>query len=392
MSEKSILIVEENTSLRESLLETVELAGFQSLAAKNAKEAWTIMTRAKPNLLVSDVQLADSNGFEFLQKIQEKYAGMAVILMAANANVVDAVKAIKLGAIDYLEKPFEAQLLIDKIKQFAGQDKASRAVSDTNGPIAADPNSRQLLMLAQRVAASQATILITGQSGTGKEVLARYIHQYSTRSDKPFVAVNCAAIPDNMLESTLFGYEKGAFTGAIQAHPGKFEQAQGGTLLLDEISEMDLNLQAKLLRVIQEKEVERLGGRKTIKLDVRLIATSNRILQQEVKQGLFREDLFYRLNVFPLQWLPLSQRPKDIIPLAEYFISRHRSEHQAQEPQLDAAATEKLMAYIWPGNGREVDNVMQRALIMAKGNQITADDIQFEVNDMLVSELCICDD
>ena len=225
--------------------------------------------------------------------------------------------------------------------------------------------------------------MITGPSGSGKEVLSRYIHDKSTRHDQSFVAINCGAIPDTMLESTLFGYEKGAFTGAIQACPGKFEQAQNGTILLDEITEMPLELQVKLLRVLQEKEVERLGSRKTIKLNVRVLATSNRDLKKAVEAGTFREDLYYRLNVFPLQWLPLQQRKGDILPLAEYLLAHHASEQSSPIPVLSEQAKQHLVSYAWPGNVRELDNVMQRALILSNNQVIDCDvlileDQQFE--------------
>jgi two-component system response regulator FlrC len=241
--------------------------------------------------------------------------------------------------------------------------------------------SQQLVKLAAKVARSDASVMVLGPSGSGKEVLARYIHQQSPRHDGPFIAINCAAIPENMLESTLFGYEKGAFTGAIAACPGKFEQAQQGTILLDEISEMDLNLQAKLLRVLQEREVERLGSRKTIKLDVRVIATSNRDLRQTVAQGLFREDLFYRLNVFPLTWSALADRPEDILPLCRHLLERHCQHSGTVTPQLTPMAQQKLLQHSWPGNVRELDNVMQRALIVHSAAEITADDILLETTE-----------
>jgi two-component system, response regulator FlrC len=247
-------------------------------------------------------------------------------------------------------------------------------------PIVAAPISQQLVKLAAKVARSDASVMVLGPSGSGKEVLARYIHQQSPRHEGPFIAINCAAIPENMLESTLFGYEKGAFTGAIQACPGKFEQAQHGTILLDEISEMDLNLQAKLLRVLQEREVERLGSRKTIKLDVRVIATSNRDLRQTVQQGLFREDLFYRLNVFPLTWSALSERIEDVLPLCRHLLERHCQQQGEPVPNLTAAAQRKLLQHDWPGNVRELDNVMQRALIVHTAPDITAEDILLELS------------
>ena len=242
--------------------------------------------------------------------------------------------------------------------------------------IAEDRRSRELVMLADRVAAAEVTVMINGESGTGKEMLARYIHRNSSRKHAPFVAINCAAIPENMLESLLFGYEKGAFTGAYQAHPGKFEQAQGGTLLLDEISEMDLGLQAKLLRVLQEREVERLGGRETIPLDVRVLAATNRKLRDAVNAGRFRQDLFYRLNVFPLNIPALRDRPDDILPLARALIRRYASGETC--PELSHDAEQCLLSYAWPGNVRELENVMQRALILVNGENIEASDISLD--------------
>jgi two-component system response regulator FlrC len=228
--------------------------------------------------------------------------------------------------------------------------------------------------MASKVADSDVSVLVSGESGTGKEVLARYIHQESSRRASPFVAINCAAIPENMLEATLFGHEKGAFTGAYEARAGKFEQANGGTLLLDEISEMDLALQAKILRVLQEKEVERLGGKKLIPLDVRIIATTNRDLAREVEDGRFREDLYYRLNVFPLHLLPLRERRDDILPITEHLLKRYAKFHVHFNDQ----AMLKLLEYEWPGNVRELENVLQRALIMSEQNQLTNEDVHFQ--------------
>src|SRR5262245_25580369 len=237
--------------------------------------------------------------------------------------------------------------------------------------------SRRLADLARRVAASDCTVLIAGESGTGKEVLARFIHRNSPRADRAFVAVNCAAIPENMLEAILFGYERGAFTGAHAAHPGKFEQAQGGTLLLDEVTEMPLALQAKLLRVLQEREVERLGGRTPVSLDVRVLATTNRNLRGEVAAGRFREDLYYRLNVFPLTTAPLRERRDDVLPLAMHVLNA-RCRPGERIPALSAEAAHVLLTHAWPGNVRELDNVMQRALILAGGPVINAEHIHIE--------------
>jgi len=242
--------------------------------------------------------------------------------------------------------------------------------------IATDPYSRRLLELAKRVATTNAYVLISGESGVGKEVIARYIHDNSERASQPFIAINCAAIPDNMLEASLFGYEKGAFTGAVKAHSGKFEQAQHGSLLLDEISEMSIPLQAKLLRVLQEKEVERLGGEKVIDLDVRIIATTNRNLQDEIAKGNFRTDLYYRLNIFPIHWVPLRKRLLDIVPLAEYLLSYHTKLAGRKMPVLSEDAKQCLLQYEWLGNAREMDNVIQRVLILQTNDVLNAGDFQ----------------
>ncbi len=252
----------------------------------------------------------------------------------------------------------------------------------TPEPVACSQASRETLELAARVAASDCTVLIAGESGTGKEVLARHIHRLSPRAAQPFIAINCAAIPETLLEAVLFGHEKGAFTGAQAAHPGKFEQAQGGTLLLDEISEMPLGLQAKLLRVLQEREVERIGGRATLALDVRVLATTNRRLRAEVTAARFREDLYYRLNVFPMVLAPLRERRDDILPLAMQLLSARCAAGQ-RIPALSAEAAHRLLTHAWPGNVRELDNVMQRALILLEGATILASHIRFEMDEAL---------
>jgi two-component system response regulator FlrC len=292
-----------------------------------------------------------------------------VVLMTAYGTIAQAVSAMREGATDYIVKPFDAQALIDMARR---QLAARTAPGDL---VAADPESKRALALARKIAENDATVLITGESGTGKEVYARYIRDHSSRGDKPFVAINCAAIPDNMLEATLFGYEKGAFTGALAAHAGKFEQAQGGTLLLDEISEMDLGLQAKILRVLQEREVERLGSSRTLSLDVRLIATSNRNLPDEVRAARFRADLYYRLNVMSLRLPALRERRGDILPLARRAIQAC-----ARGPQLSLSpeAERRLVQYDWPGNARELTNIVQRAAWLASGGRIDAADLDLQ--------------
>lgn len=278
----------------------------------------------------------------------------------------------------YASPPFESSShMTDEIVNQESPDAASAAGRAEADMAAFAPVSIRLAELARRVAQSDCTVLIGGESGVGKEVLARYIHRCSARSAGPFIAINCAAIPENMLEAMLFGYERGAFTGAQAAHAGKFEQAQGGTLLLDEISEMPLALQAKLLRVLQEREVERLGARGTLPLNVRVLATTNRQLRADVGAGRFREDLYYRLNVFPLTVAPLRERREDILPIAMRLLSA-RCAPGARIPALSADAAHMLLTYRWPGNVRELDNVMQRALILCAGAVIEPDHIQFE--------------
>lgn len=257
-------------------------------------------------------------------------------------------------------------------------DSANVSNNHSNLPIAEDPHSKATLEIAMKAAKSNATILISGETGVGKELIARYIHENSSFNQGPFVSVNCAALPEHMVEALLFGYEKGSFTSAVNSHIGKFEQAQNGTLLLDEISEIPLTLQAKLLRVLQEREIERLGGKKTIKINVRIIAATNRDLRQYVTTGEFRSDLYYRLNVFPLHCSALRDRPLDIIPLAEYFINRYALAYGRNAPQLTDSAKKKLVSYGWPGNVREMDNFIQRMMIMTSHDLINEDDIEFE--------------
>lgn len=367
-----ILIVEDDASLAEALLDTLEASGFEGVHAAHGGEALEQLQLAPFQLVVSDVHMQGMDGHALLREIKDSQPELPVLLMTAYASVEKAVQAMRDGAADYLMKPFEADVLVATVSRYALSEHAD------GQPVAEDPTTVELLRLARRVARSEATVMLTGESGSGKEVIARYIHEHSERADGPFVAINCAAIPENMLEATLFGYEKGAFTGAYKATPGKFEQAQGGTLLLDEISEMDLGLQAKLLRVLQERELERLGGGKVIDLDVRVLATSNRDMREEVEKGKFREDLYYRLNVFPLHLAPLRDRRADIVPLAELILERHSSRSGEPVPSLSAPAKQRLQQYHWPGNVRELDNMMQRALILADGDRIDVDALHFE--------------
>ena len=367
------MVVEDDAGLREALIDTLSLAGYVCVEADSGESALLQLKNHAIDLVVSDVQMGGMSGLSLLRNIKNQFANMPILLMTAYGTIDDAVQAMKDGACNYMAKPFAPEVLLNMVSQYLPVEKVTSKM-----PIVADKRSIELLALAKKVATTDASVMVLGPSGSGKEVLAQYVHYNSSRAEQPFVAINCAAIPENMLEATLFGYEKGAFTGAIQACPGKFEQAQGGTILLDEITEMDLGLQAKILRVLQEREVERLAGRKTIKLDVRVIATSNRDLKAAVANGDFREDLYYRLNVFPLTWLPLSERPDDILVLAKHLVERHCQKAGDVIPEFNGAARSKLSAYHWPGNVRELDNVIQRALILHSNQQIDANDLLIE--------------
>jgi len=371
MNQPVVLIVEDDSALRDALCATVELAGFAVISAASGEQALALAGERDIQLVVSDVQMDGIDGHTLLHKLKTLVPELPVVLMTAYGTIEKAVESMRAGAADYLVKPFDAEVLVEMIRRYLPE------TDNDPGVVAEDPATRKLAALAKRVAATDATVMISGESGTGKEVFARLIHDNSPRDKGPFVAINCAAIPENMLEASLFGYEKGAFTGAYQARAGKFEQAQGGTLLLDEISEMDLGLQAKLLRVLQEREVERLGGRDVIPLDVRVLATTNRNMREEVAAGRFREDLFYRLNVFPLHLTPLRERKADILPLANRLINKYCPEGRCV-PHLSRDAQQALLLHPWSGNVRELDNVIQRALILLNGDQIEVEGLCFE--------------
>jgi two-component system, response regulator FlrC len=365
---ESVLVVEDDAALREALVDTLRAAGLAAIAAGDAPGALELLESEEIALVISDVQMPGPNGYQLLSSIKRLRPDLPVVLMTAYGTVAQAVAAMREGATDYIVKPFDAHALIE----MARRQLAARVLP--NDLVAVDPESRRLVSLARKIAENDATVLISGESGTGKEVYARFIRDNSMRAKTPFVAINCAAIPENMLEATLFGYEKGAFTGALASHAGKFEQAQGGTLLLDEISEMDLGLQAKILRVLQEREVERLGSSRTISLDVRLIATSNRDLPEEVRAARFRADLYYRLNVMSLRLPALRERPGDILPLARRAVQACARGGQAALT-LSAEAERKLLQHDWPGNARELTNIVQRAAWLASGGIINAADL-----------------
>jgi two-component system response regulator FlrC len=380
MKQFDVLIVEDDEALREALCDTLDIEGYRVISAKNGIDALSQLQKHAVGLVVSDVQMPVMDGLQLLQNLRQKFEDLPVLLMTAYGTIPHAVEAIQNGASDYLIKPFEAKALVAKVAHLIVSQPQPEQEQ-----VVADEHMKKLYGLVNKVAKTNVTMLLEGESGTGKEVLARYIHRNSHYHAGPFEAINCAAIPENMLEAMLFGYEKGAFTGATQSMPGKFEQAQGGTLLLDEISEMDLGLQAKLLRVLQEKEVERIGSQRKIELNVRILATTNRKLKDYVQQGLFREDLYFRLSVFPIRIPALRERTGDILPLAQELLNKHSPNGKANY-RFDAAAVQKLQAYQWPGNVRELENVIQRALIMQSGLTIMADDLLFEDDEISVMD------
>jgi two-component system response regulator FlrC len=380
MNRKPVLLVEDDARLRDALSETLQLAGFDVVGAADGTAALAILANRAVAAVVTDYQMSPMDGSALLACVRERFPQLPVLMITAYGSIEHAVSSMMAGATDYLAKPFAAPALVAKLERIIPRELP------VAGMVAEDPVTLEALALAARVAAADTTVLLSGESGTGKEVFARYIHQQSRRAAGPFVAINCAAIPENMLEALLFGHEKGAFTGAHEARAGKFEQAQGGTLLLDEVSEMHVSLQAKLLRVLQEREVERIGGRNPVSLDVRVLATTNQDLGSLVAAGRFREDLYYRLSVFPIALPPLRQRRGDIAPLAQFFVAEACGNTRAV-PDLDPSAVAALLAYPWPGNVRELANLMQRAVILSGGMAILQQHLRFEAIPGTVADL-----
>lgn len=343
----------------------ISAEGYQLLHAADVTQVVSLCQDYKPALVFIDSAMAQMALPDLVALVHRKLPGAQIISMVDSTQSALASETLQSGAIDYLLKPFFASQVKTSVRNATAMSEGLKDL------VAVSHASRQILQLANRAAQTEASVLILGESGTGKERLARFIHQASDRADKPFVAVNCAAIPEHMLEAMLFGHNKGAFTGAVNQQIGKFEAANGGSILLDEISELPLPLQAKLLRVLQEREVERLGSNNRIKLDIRVIAASNKNLRSQVEQGLFREDLFYRLDVLPLSWPALRERRDDILPLAEFFIKKYGN----GKYRLSREAADVMLQYNWPGNVRELENVMQRALVMARGVELQVADL-----------------
>jgi len=377
-----ILIVDDEARILLLLQSLLKANGYEASTAKNGMQALDILKREPFDLVISDLRMSPMDGMTLFREIKALFPAMPIILLTAYASVETAIEAMKRGAFDYLTKPFKVDEMLATIHRAEEHLKSSSlaAVADPHAPlryqfenlIATNSTMLQVCEMIQRVAPTVATVLINGESGTGKEVIARTIHNTSPRKDKPWVAVNCAALPENLLESEMFGHVKGAFTGAVSEKEGLFETANNGTLFLDEISSLPLMLQGKLLRVLQEKEIRRVGGTKNIDVDVRVIAASNTNLEQMVVQGLFRADLYYRFAVVTLDIPPLRERPEDILPLARHFVKAETADFKA-EPQLSQEAIDMLVAYKWPGNVRELENAIKHAVTFLQEDVITPD-------------------
>jgi two-component system response regulator AtoC len=384
---EKILVIDDDPGFRK-LLETILTAeGYEVTGGASVADAIRLASKVSFHLVLTDLRLPDGEGTQVLEWMRENCPETPVIMITAFGTVASAVEAMKLGAADYLGKPLsspdELRLLVRRCldeRRLAAENELLREQAGQafacDSLVAHDPRMLKVLEMARKVAPTNATVLLTGESGTGKELLARCIHANSQRAQRVFVAVNCAALSPTLIESELFGHEKGSFTGAVGQHIGRFERAHGGTLFLDEIGELDANLQAKLLRVLQDKTFERVGGARQISVDVRVIAATNRDLQRMVSEGKFREDLYYRLNAFPLEIPPLRDRPADIEPLARLFLARAARELGRPAPALTVEARDRLLSYAWPGNVRELENVMQRLAILCEGS-VTAADLPF---------------
>ncbi|RLA94585.1 MAG: sigma-54-dependent Fis family transcriptional regulator, partial [Deltaproteobacteria bacterium] len=380
MEEKSILVVDDEPDMRTALTQALASSGYSVLSASNGHEALEKVKKENFRIIITDVKMPQMSGIDFLKEVKKISPQVPVIMITGYGTITNAVEAMKKGASDYITKPFSLESLESAVRkvwkestELSKKETCLIEIKRRSGNkvlVTQEPNMMEVIERARTVASSNANILIQGESGTGKELLAAFIHQCSPRATKPYVAVNCAALPEGLAESELFGHEKGAFTGAIGRKLGKFELAQQGTIVLDEISELPLPLQAKLLRVIQEREIDRVGGSRTIPIDVRIIAISNLDLKKAIKEGRFREDLFFRLNVVPLAIPPLRERKKDIPLLANYFLKKYASKNNKPVKEISPEAMSLLLKYEWKGNVRELENTIQRAVLLSTSEVI----------------------
>ncbi|MFT4539847.1 MAG: DNA-binding NtrC family response regulator [Planctomycetota bacterium] len=384
-----ILVVDDDSLSRQFLTEAVRTLGYSPMSAVNGREALEHLrahTGQMPDLVLSDMRMPGMSGIELVDAIQTEWPGLPVVVITAHGTIDGAVDAMRKGAVDFLMKPCSPdtlELVIDRLSREARLEAEneylrSEVGAQSDSPFIAESSvTIDLLRSTARIARSKGTVLVTGESGTGKERIAHYIHGNSPRADKPFIRVNCAALSEQLLESELFGHERGAFTGAHKTRIGRFELADGGTILLDELGEISMSMQTKLLRVLQEEEFERVGGQSTIKVDTRVIAATNKNLATEVAEGRFREDLYYRLHVLPLHVAPLRERVDDILPLAEHFAAAYARNNGLPAPTLDEGTRQRLLTWSWPGNVRELENVIQRAVILGRSGSLVAEDLVF---------------
>jgi nitrogen regulation protein NR(I) len=386
---KRVLVADDELNMRRVLEAILRREGYDVITAANGVEALGGMEKSKGGVhtVITDLKMPGLDGMGLLKKLSADYPDVPVVMITAHGSVESAVEAVKLGAFDYLEKPFEQEQIRQVVAKAINTYALARRDARPEEPsergrfrlVGQSPAIRQIYAVVEKVANTPSTVLISGESGTGKELIARALHENSAREAAPFIKINCAAIPKTLMESELFGYDKGAFTGAVGAKPGRFELAHGGTLFLDEIGEIPVEMQVKLLRVLQESEFERVGGIKTIKVDVRLVTATNRDLLAEVGAGTFREDLFYRLNVVPIHIPPLRERREDIPLLAEHFIAKFNDRLKKEITAITPEAIERLVAYQWPGNIRELENLMERTMLFCEGPEIRVSDLPPEV-------------
>lgn len=390
MAVEKVLVVDDELLIREFLVETLSRRGLEVHSAACGEEALPLVEQHSFDLMITDMKMPGMTGLELLRRVKADSPRTLVIVITAFGSIENAVEAMRIGAFNYLIKPFSPDTIeailerADEHTALVNENEYLREQVSGQGPrgmqriVGSSPVMQRILGDVKKVAKSNASIFINGESGTGKEVIASAIHHYSHRAGRPYIKVNCAAIPETLIESEFFGHEKGAFTGANQKRMGRFELAHGGTLLLDEITEVPIGLQAKLLRVIQEQEFERVGGTKEISVDVRLVSTSNRDMREAIADNVFREDLFYRLNVVPIDLPPLRDRREDIIPLAEFFLEKFCVDNHKDRKRIDGSAQSKLLNYPWPGNIRELANIIERAVVMDHDTCIAAEHLYLD--------------
>jgi nitrogen regulation protein NR(I) len=382
---KQVLIVDDEPNLRKILSAQLSRDGYDVLTAEDGEQGLLLLREHHIDLVITDLKMPKVDGMTLLKRALEEEPELPIVLITAHGTIDTAVEALKTGAFDFVTKPFDKdevrQIVAKALKtrELRGHDATPTSGSARFGIIGSSPGITELYAILERVADTPTTVLITGESGTGKELVARALHEHSSRKDKPFIKVNCAAIPKELIESELFGYERGAFTGAVASKPGRFELANGGTLFLDEIGEIPIEMQVKLLRALQESEFERVGGIKTIRVDVRLVAATNRDLKKLIAVGNFREDLFYRLNVVPIRLPALRERTSDIPPLVEHFLTKFNERLRKHVSGVEPAAMELLVQYPWPGNIRELENVVERAVLFCDTQELRTSDLPPEV-------------